>query len=76
MKQTAAVLFFVAVSVSTSGALDLKELAPCRPAAEKLCDRSGGKHWDNLLRCGAKLASNSSRIGKGCRAVLKRYGQL
>jgi len=54
----------------------MKDLAPCRPAAARFCDRSGGMTWSNLLRCGATLAANSSRVGSGCRIVLRRYGQL
>ena len=64
------------LSATTSNAIDLKDLAPCRPAAARLCDRSGGMTWSNLMRCGATLAANSSRVGNSCRAVLKRYGQL
>src|ERR1700752_2981211 len=62
--------------VPTPNTIDRKDLAPCRPAAARLCDRSGGMTWSNLLRCGATLAANSSRVGNSCRAVLKRYGQL
>jgi hypothetical protein len=69
------VLLF-ALSITTANAIDMKELAPCRPAAARLCDRSGGMTWSNLLRCGATLAAHSSRVGSRCRAVLKRYGQL
>jgi len=64
------------LSVTAANAIDMKELAPCRPAAARLCDRSGGMTWSNLLRCGATLAANSSRVGSRCRVVLKRYGQL
>ena len=74
MKKTVSVLFLLVVSASVASALDMKELAPCRPAAAKLCDRSGGMNLDNLVRCSATLAANSSRVGSGCRAVLKRYG--
>jgi hypothetical protein len=65
-----------ALSVTTADALDMRELAPCRPAAARLCDRSGGMTWSNLLRCSATLAANASRVGSGCRQVLIRYGQL
>ena len=61
---------------SSANAIDLAELAPCRPAAAMLCDRSGGMSWDNILRCGAKLAANSWRVSSRCRAVLHKYGQL
>lgn len=57
-------------------AIDLAELAPCKPAAARLCDHSGGMTWTNLLRCGATLAAHSWRVGNECRAVLRKYGQL
>jgi hypothetical protein len=76
MKRIIAALFLLATSAATVGALDMNDLAPCRPAATKYCDRSGGMNWSNLLRCGATLAAHSWRIGAGCRGVLKRYGQL
>jgi hypothetical protein len=59
-----------------ANAIDLAELAPCRPAAAKLCDRTAGMSWDSLLHCGATLAAQSWRIGSDCRAVLHKYGQL
>jgi len=64
------------LSVTAANAIDLAELAPCKPAAAKLCDRSGGMTWDSLLRCGATLAAQSWRISNECRAVLRKYGQL
>ncbi len=64
------------VSATAANAIDLAELAPCRPAAAKLCDRSGGMNWSNLLRCGATLAAHSWRVGESCRVVLRKYGQL
>ena len=64
------------VSATTANAIDMKELAPCKPAAARLCDRSGGMTYANLLRCGATLAANSWQVGNGCRQVLRRYGQL
>jgi hypothetical protein len=67
---------FLAVSDSVANAIDLAELTPCRPAAARLCDRSAGMTWSNLLRCGATLAAHSWRIGDNCRAVLRKYGQL
>jgi len=67
---------FLGVSAPAANAIDLAELAPCRPAAAKYCDRSGGMSFTNLLRCGATLASQSWRVGEGCRAVLRKYGQL
>jgi hypothetical protein len=72
--------FFVALplglSINSANAIDLAELAPCKPAAAKLCDRSGGMSWDSLLRCGATLAAQSWRVSNECRAVLRKYGQL
>ena len=64
------------VSATTANAIDMKELAPCKPAAARLCDRSGGMTYANLLRCGATLAAHSWQVGSGCRQVLRRYGQL
>ena len=76
MKLLISACVFVAVSATAANAIDLAELAPCRPAAARLCDRSGGMTWTNLLRCGATLAANSWRVSSGCRAVLRKYGQL
>jgi len=67
---------FLALSASAANAIDMAELAPCKPAAARMCDRSGGMTWSNLLRCGATLAAHSWRIGEGCRTVLRKYGQL
>jgi hypothetical protein len=64
------------LSATAANAIDLAELAPCRPAAAKLCERSGGMTWNNLLRCGATLAAHSWRVGDQCRAVLRKYDQL
>ena len=66
----------LALSGSAANAIDLAELAPCKPAAARLCDRSAGMTWTNLLRCGATLAAHRWRVGDGCRAVLRKYGQL
>jgi hypothetical protein len=76
MKLFIAACLFLAVSATAANAIDLAELAPCRPAAARLCDRSGGMTWNNLLRCGATLAAQSWRISARCRAVLRKYGQL
>jgi hypothetical protein len=76
MKMTVAACVLVGVWTTSAGAIDLAELAPCRPAAELLCDRTGGMTWNNLLRCGATLAQQSSRLDDGCIAVLVKYGQL
>lgn len=64
-------------SATVAGALDVKELAPCRPAAARYCDRGDiSASTGNLLRCGAMLAQVSERVGESCRQVLRRYGQL
>jgi hypothetical protein len=67
---------FVSVSVTSANAIDLAELAPCKPAAARLCEHTGGMTWTNLVRCGATLAAHSWRVGDECRAVLRKYGQL
>jgi len=66
----------VSVSATSANAIDLAELAPCKPAAARLCDHTGGITFSNLLRCGATLAAHSWRVGDECRAVLRKYGQL
>jgi hypothetical protein len=64
-------------SATAAGAIDVKELAPCKPAAARYCDHSDiSASMSNLLRCGATLASVQHRVGVGCREVLRRYGQL
>ena len=67
---------FLGLSIAAANAIDMKDLAPCRPAAAKLCDRTGGMTMENLMRCGATLAANRWRVGNSCREVLRRYGQL
>jgi hypothetical protein len=76
MKKSLLAFFLLALSVTAVGAVEMKDLAPCRPAAARFCDRSGGMTWSNLLRCGATLAAHSFHIGNACRDVLKRYGEL
>ena len=62
---------------TAASALDVKELAPCKPAATRYCDRSDiNTSMTNLLRCGATLAQVSNHVGEQCREVLRRYGQL
>ena len=62
---------------TAASAVDVKDLAPCKPAAQRYCDQSDTSATiTNLLKCGATLASVSHRVGEGCRAVLRRYGQL
>lgn len=76
MKIVAVTLLLLGISATAAGALDMHDLAPCRPAAAKLCDRSAGMTWSNLLRCGQTLAAHSWRVSFGCREVLRKYGQL
>ncbi|MDE2285467.1 MAG: hypothetical protein KGK33_12705 [Hyphomicrobiales bacterium] len=76
MKMIAAACLLLGVLTTSASAIDLAELAPCKPAAARFCDHSGGMTWDNLMRCGATLAAQSWRIGSSCREVLHRYGQL
>jgi hypothetical protein len=76
MKIVAVTLLLLGISATAAGALDMHDLAPCRPAAAKLCDRDAGLTWSNLLRCGQTLAAHSWRVSFGCREVLRKYGQL
>jgi len=76
LKSLLAALLLGAITTAAS-ALDVRDLAPCKPAAQRYCDHSDmSANMANLLRCGATLASLSIRVGEGCRAVLRRYGQL
>jgi len=62
---------------TAASAVDVKDLAPCKPAAQRYCDQyDTNATMTNLLKCGATLASVSNRVGEPCRAVLRRYGQL
>jgi hypothetical protein len=64
-------------SFTAAGAIDAKDLAPCKPAASRYCDHGDGSvSMTNILRCGATLAAISHRVGEPCREVLRRYGQL
>ena len=76
MKILIAACLLLGLSVTAANAIDLAELAPCRPAAARLCDHTAGMTWSNLLQCGATLAAHSWRVGNECRAVLRKYGQL
>jgi len=76
MKLVLAASLLLGLSATAANAIDLAELAPCRPAAAKLCDRSAGMTWVSLLHCGETLAAHSWRVGNECRAVLHKYGQL
>lgn len=76
VKKVVVALLFLGITATIAQAIDMQDLAPCRPAAARFCDRSGGMTRSNLLRCGATLAAHSFRIGDSCREVLRRYGQL
>jgi hypothetical protein len=76
MKVVVTVCLLLGLSVTAASAVDLAELAPCRVAAAMMCDRSAGMSWSSLLRCGETLAAHSWRVSSGCRAVLKKYGQM
>ena len=76
MKMLFAACLILGAPSTNAGAVDMAELAPCKPAAARLCDRSAGMTWSNLLQCGATLAAHSWRIGNSCREVLRKYGQL
>jgi hypothetical protein len=76
MKIIIATFLLLGLSGTIAGALDMQDLAPCRPAAAKFCDRTGGMTWSNLLRCSATLAAHSFHLGNSCLDVLRRYGQL
>jgi hypothetical protein len=76
MKTMLAACLLLGLGVTAANAIDLAELAPCRPAAARMCDQEGGMTWSNMVRCGATLAAHSWRISSECRAVLHKYGQL
>jgi len=76
MKIVVVACLLLGLSATAASAIDLAELAPCKIAAARMCDRSGGMTWNSLLQCGATLAAHSWRINSSCRAVLKKYGQL
>jgi hypothetical protein len=77
MRKSLIVVCLLGVSATAAGAVDVKELAPCKPAAARYCDHTDiSANTGNLLRCGAALAQVSERVGESCRQVLRRYGQL
>ena len=76
MKIVMAICLFLGVSTTLAAAIDMQDLAPCRPAAERFCDRGAGMTWSNMMRCSATLVAHSFRVGNSCRDVLRRYGQL
>jgi hypothetical protein len=76
VKSFTIVVLFLGLSTTVAGAMSMRDLEPCRPAAERFCDHSGGMTWSNLIRCGATLAEHSFHVSNSCRDVLRRYGQL
>jgi hypothetical protein len=76
MKMMLVACLCAGVWTTSANAVDLAELAPCKSAAARYCDRTDGMTFSNLLRCGATLAANSLHISNSCREVLKKYGQL
>jgi hypothetical protein len=76
LAKTAAVLMLLMVGLVPAQALDLRDLAPCKAVAIRLCDRSQGLTTAALWKCGATLASRSAEVSRKCLAVLVRYGQL
>lgn len=68
---------FIGGFATAAGAIDYKDLTPCKPAAARYCDHGDGQvSMSNIMRCGATLAAISHRVGEPCREVLRRYGQL
>ena len=76
IKTFAAGTFLLMIGTPATGAMDLKDLIPCRSAAIRLCDKTQGMTADALLRCGATLATHRHEVSQGCLAVLRRYGQI
>jgi hypothetical protein len=77
MQKGLLVALLLGILTSVAAAMDMKDLAPCKPAAARFCDwSSSGSTWSRLMNCGATLASKSNRVGEPCREVLRRYGQL
>jgi hypothetical protein len=76
VKSLLAVLLLGACATAAD-AVDVKDLEPCKPAAQRYCDHSDTQvSMTNIIRCGATLAAISHRVGEPCRVVLRRYGQL
>jgi hypothetical protein len=70
-------VIFLGVLATAASAFDAKELTPCKPAAQRYCDHADMEaSVNNLLRCGAVLATVREHVGERCREVLRRYGQL
>jgi hypothetical protein len=76
MRTSAAATLLFMAGIATVGAVDLKELTPCKAAAVRMCDRSQGINVAALWKCGATLASRHREVGQRCVEVLIRYGQL
>ena len=76
IKTSATAMFLFVAGATTAGAVDLKDLMPCRTATARLCDRSQGMDAAALYKCGATLASRHHEVGRLCLDVLKRYGHL
>jgi len=77
MLKSLIVVLLLGTSITAAGAIDLKDLLPCKPAAARYCNHyNRSASMGNLLRCGAKLAAVRFRVGARCREVLRRYGQL
>jgi hypothetical protein len=72
----AAAIFLLSLTATGAGAVEWKDLIPCKPAATRWCDHAGGYTMVNLMRCGATLAAQQVSIGPRCREVLRKYGQL
>ena len=71
-----AVLLGLSMAAAGANDIDIKELAPCKTAAIKYCERVTDASMSNLIRCGATLASKSDEVGSQCRQVLRRYSLL
>jgi hypothetical protein len=65
IKMFAAGTFLLMMGNVTAGALDLKDLMPCRSAAARLCDKSQGMTVDALWRCGAPPRHTVTRSAGG-----------
>lgn len=77
MVKSLLVVLLLGACVTAAGAFDTKQLAPCKPAAQRFCDHADMEaSVNNLMRCGAVLAQVNQKVGERCREVLRRYGQL
>jgi hypothetical protein len=71
-----ATLLSLTMTAAGANDIDIKELAPCKPAAMRYCERVTDASMSNLIRCGATLAAKSDEVGSQCRQVLRRYSLL